>query len=194
MKKPLLFMKDNYFTKDQRNQLLNIFDGNQKALLYFCSMIAPAIYYAGGKRGPTPHERELSRKVALKSANRLKDDLENSDIFWDLWVTDDGFKEWWIVISLISRLEKSLDQLPHGEKGYSRYEPLAAAVGKTMAECGLKVKSYYNDTFYDPPHMGNAAKVIEICIAAARLKPTNNLKQLAQIAKTAARNAKLTSN
>ena len=181
----------DYFTKDQMNQLLAIWGNDKEAVSDFHWNILEAIQDARIPE-PSPAQKQEFNERALKSAKRLLTDLQKCDLWWELLFGPERDENLTVALqSIKDKLVLSVEQETKRGTRTSRYYPLAASVGRAMAGSGIEVKGYYNDMTYHPPHMGNAAKVIEICIAAAGLKPTNNLKQLAQIA---AREAKLGCN
>lgn len=178
----------DYFTHDQQNQLRAILSNDDAIFRDFHWNILEAIQDARTPE-PTPVKKQELNEKALESMNRLFTDLQKCDLWWEILFGPGNDRHLNVALTSIrEKLLLSLEQTPEKTHRTSKYFSLAVAVGSTMAWSGLKVSGYYNDTTYDPPHMGNAAKVIEICIAAAGLPPSRNLKQLAQIA---AREAKL---
>ena len=177
------FRQENYFTEEHKHRLLPLFENDERMLLKFHKLITPAIHTA--TQNLTKSQRDRLNQKAVSSAKQFLIDLSKCDIFWDeIFCADNGFKKWMATNSLINTLEEINSRQETNLSGHSKYEPLAAAVGNAMTESGIsKVSSYYNDKIYHPPHLGNAATVIEVCIDAAGIRKSNNLKQLASIAK-----------
>lgn len=172
----------DYFTLDQKIELKAILGNSDAIFRDFHWNILEAIQDAR-KPEPTQVQKQKLNEKALESVNRLITDLQKCDLWWEILFGPGDDRHLNVALTSIrDKLLLSLEQAPQKSHRTSKYFSLAAEVGSTMAWSGLKVSGYYNDTTYDPPHMGNAAKVIKICIAAAGLPPSRNLKQLAQIA------------
>jgi hypothetical protein len=117
--------------------------------------------------------------------------LPSCDIYWELKYGSPDMREKLKTLEFINESLKQLEKQLEGKSArQSKYYPIAAAAGASMVRAGLEVTHYYNND-YDPPKKSKVVELIEICIEAAGLPPSKNLKKLVQIAHDA---AKLASN
>ena len=174
-----------WLTEECENALLPTWDGDREAFEVFVLEMRLPMALA--------IEPELTIGQKLKLQLQVRADLwkflmnfRKTDLYWEVMYGPNEGKPIGTFYEIYDRLAVPEEQQNIRAKRSSVYQDLAEAVGRAMAKSGLRVSSYYNSE-YEPHKKGNAAQVIEICIAAARQRPTNNLKHLALIAGRAAK-------
>ncbi len=167
------------FTSEHMTRLLPIFDGDHDVLRRFAYGMEDPINEANDPL-PTPGEMKAHTKKARDLFVKFIHQFRKTEVYWDMFQSEEYYE---IIRAMnyihVALLHHSQDQLYAPGKRISQYRNIAAAVGRVMAKNGVTVSSYYST---DHGGKGNAAKAIEICIDAAQLEPTHNLKDLALIA------------
>jgi len=171
------------YSDKQHEEILSITrtKRDMERFLKFCKEIEPAISTEANPQPKEAQKRDSRRKV-IRSFDKFMDDLAKLDLFWDFYYDKNKFSA---LFSIKNWLKMTDEELRAKSKKSNKHHALAAAVGQAMKKSGImKVSSYYSA---EHDRMGNAAKVIEVCIEAAGQPPTKNLNKLAIIAMQAAK-------
>jgi hypothetical protein len=168
-----MFMQETYFTDEQKTYLKRLLNVTESEFQRFNDAVTPAIYYASLTDLPEKEKKAILQK-ARDTGEKFRDQLEEGSFLWNtLWFSQDGFEQLLALNKLIEKLNVPINE------GHSKYKPLAAAVGVSMKKVNLEVSGSYKS---------NTIEIIEICIEAAGLKESGNLRELTHIAKKAAEN------